>query len=243
MHVHGTHTTFIIPSAVMHLHTPLCTHMHTHTHTHQQTIHTSVRTRLQSTLPQSNVHKSNLHKSNNYQVEGLFSPLLFTFSCFYSLISWIFYFFQSQQIRLRQSWLYLFLSRAKNRTVPLHFRAYSLFQLFHPSHFPLLNSILSIVLANPKPTSLKSSLLNHSQYVISCTRHLQCVPEKRKPVNQVNFSENCNDLSETLHCYKIQFIRFLLTPDTRCIGHAWSSMNHFKWWRQNWFAQSGRLRA
>ena len=25
---------------------------------------------------------------------------------------------------------------------------------------------------------------------------IQCVPQKRKPINQVNFSENCNDLSE-----------------------------------------------
>ena len=28
---------------------------------------------------------------------------------------------------------------------------------------------------------------------------IQCVPEKRKPVNQVNFSENCNDLSEKVY--------------------------------------------
>ena len=44
--------------------------------------------------------------------------------------------------------------------------------------------------------------------------------KKRKPINQVNFSENCNDSSEKVHCYKIQFILFLLTPVTRCIGHA-----------------------
>ena len=25
---------------------------------------------------------------------------------------------------------------------------------------------------------------------------IQCVPEKRKPINRVNFSENCNELSE-----------------------------------------------
>ena len=28
---------------------------------------------------------------------------------------------------------------------------------------------------------------------------IQCVPEKRKPINQVNFSENCNDLSEKVY--------------------------------------------
>ena len=28
---------------------------------------------------------------------------------------------------------------------------------------------------------------------------IQCIPEKRKPINQVNFSENCNDLSEKVY--------------------------------------------
>ena len=28
---------------------------------------------------------------------------------------------------------------------------------------------------------------------------IQCVPEKRKPINWVNFSENCNDLSEKVY--------------------------------------------
>ena len=28
---------------------------------------------------------------------------------------------------------------------------------------------------------------------------VQCIPEKRKPINQVNFSENCNDLSEKVY--------------------------------------------
>ena len=46
---------------------------------------------------------------------------------------------------------------------------------------------------------------------------IQCVPQKRKPINRVNFSENCNDLSEKAYrVYKIQFILFLLTPVTRC---------------------------
>ena len=31
------------------------------------------------------------------------------------------------------------------------------------------------------------------------TPAIQCVPEKRKPINQVNFSENCNDLSEKVY--------------------------------------------
>ena len=33
---------------------------------------------------------------------------------------------------------------------------------------------------------------------INCV-YIQCVPEKRKPINQVNFSENCNDLSENVY--------------------------------------------
>ena len=50
---------------------------------------------------------------------------------------------------------------------------------------------------------------------------IQCVPEKIKPINQVNFSENCKDLSEKVYIVtKIQFFLFLLTPVTRCIGHA-----------------------
>ena len=31
------------------------------------------------------------------------------------------------------------------------------------------------------------------------TEHVQCVPERRKPINQVNFSENYNDLSEQVY--------------------------------------------
>ena len=50
-------------------------------------------------------------------------------------------------------------------------------------------------------------------------------------------------IRKSLHCYKIQFILFLLTPVIRCIGHAWPSTNHFKWWCQNWFVQNSNLRA
>ena len=49
---------------------------------------------------------------------------------------------------------------------------------------------------------------------------IKCVPQKRKPINRVNFSENCNDLSEKAYILQIQFIIYLLTPVTRCIGHA-----------------------
>ena len=31
--------------------------------------------------------------------------------------------------------------------------------------------------------------------------HVQCVPQKRKPINRVNFSENCNDLSEKAYIF------------------------------------------
>ena len=32
-----------------------------------------------------------------------------------------------------------------------------------------------------------------------CHYHIQCVPEKRKPINQVNFSENYNELSNIVY--------------------------------------------
>ena len=52
---------------------------------------------------------------------------------------------------------------------------------------------------------------------------IQCVPEKRKPMNQVNLSENCHyDLSEKVYIVnKIQFILFLLTP---LMNMYWSRM-------------------
>ena len=43
---------------------------------------------------------------------------------------------------------------------------------------------------------------------------IQCVPEKRKSINQLNFSENY-DLWKTN-----QFLFFLLTPNAKCIGRA-----------------------
>ena len=30
---------------------------------------------------------------------------------------------------------------------------------------------------------------------------IQCVPQKGKPINRVNFSENCNDLSEKAYIF------------------------------------------
>ena len=70
-----------------------------------------------------------------------------------------------------------------------------------------------------------------------------CVPQKRKPINRVNFSENCNDLSEKAYIYTKFSLSFLLTPVTKCSGHAWTSTDHFKWWCQKWFAQNGNLRG
>ena len=37
-----------------------------------------------------------------------------------------------------------------------------------------------------------------NQFIQLCL-NIQCVPEKRKPINQVNFSENCNDLSDKVY--------------------------------------------
>ena len=41
----------------------------------------------------------------------------------------------------------------------------------------------------------------------------------------------------------VQFILFLLTQVTRCIGHALPSTNHLKCWCQNWFVQNRNLKA
>ena len=102
---------------------------------------------------------------------------------------------------------------------------------------------------------LYSFLLNEqinlkvSKYTLTlCTQqlqHIQCVPQKRKPINRVIFSENCNDLSEKAYMFTKFSLSFLLTPVSRCtcIGHAWTSTDHFKWWCQKWFAQNGNLRA
>ena len=36
-------------------------------------------------------------------------------------------------------------------------------------------------------------------FIFMHIRIVQCVPQKRKPINQVNFSENWNDLSEKVY--------------------------------------------
>ena len=36
---------------------------------------------------------------------------------------------------------------------------------------------------------------------INQSRTIQCVPQKRKPINRVNFLENCNDLSEKAYIF------------------------------------------
>ena len=43
--------------------------------------------------------------------------------------------------------------------------------------------------------------INVVEHFVMCTKPMpiQCVPEKRKPINRVNFSENCNDLSEKVY--------------------------------------------
>ena len=42
-------------------------------------------------------------------------------------------------------------------------------------------------------------MLSRMKMQSNVIRDIQCVPEKRKPVNQVNFPENCNDLSEKIY--------------------------------------------
>ena len=79
-----------------------------------------------------------------------------------------------------------------------------------------------------------------------CKKHSTVRPRKKEiSWNQVNFSENCNDLSEKVYIVTgIQFILFLLTPVTRCIGHAWpSTIPLIKRWCRNWFAQNRNLGA
>ena len=50
-------------------------------------------------------------------------------------------------------------------------------------------------------SALKTGLLDQTWWVTEnltiCT--IQCVPEKRKPINRFTFSENCNDLSEKVY--------------------------------------------
>ena len=41
----------------------------------------------------------------------------------------------------------------------------------------------------------------YSKYKSQYSRPIQCVPQKRKPINRVNFSENCNDLSEKAYIF------------------------------------------
>ena len=76
------------------------------------------------------------------------------------------------------------------------------------------------------------------------TNTIQCVPQKRKPINQVNFSENWNDLSEKAYIVaKFSLSSFFWHQLQECIGHARPSTNHFKLWCQNWFARNRNLRA
>ena len=52
-------------------------------------------------------------------------------------------------------------------------------------------------------------------------RTLQCVPEKKETHKSSKFFWKLQwFIRKSLHCYKIQFILFLLTPVIRCIGHA-----------------------
>ena len=68
---------------------------------------------------------------------------------------------------------------------------------------------------------------------LSTHDNVQCAPEKKKPINQVNFSENYNELSQIVYIitnsvYQIHFISG--TRYTICIGHTRPITNYFKWW-------------
>ena len=52
--------------------------------------------------------------------------------------------------------------------------------------------------------------------------HIQCVPQKRKPISQVHFSENCNELSEKVYIVT-KFSFFPLSSDTNYMMY-WSCM-------------------
>ena len=67
---------------------------------------------------------------------------------------------------------------------------------------------------------MKSSPYKYSHYLNIKYKFIQCVPEKKKPINQVNFSENYNDLSEKVYIVTKFSLSFLLTPVIGCIGYA-----------------------
>ena len=111
-----------------------------------------------------------------------------------------------------------------------------------PSFFNVGHDPHSVVLCN---AAVCKHVLEEGICDINTNNRIQCVPmySKRKPIIQVNFSENWNDLSEKVYIVTKFSLSFLLTPVTRCIGHARPSTNHYKWWCQNWFAQNRNLRA
>ena len=64
--------------------------------------------------------------------------------------------------------------------------------------------------------------------------------KKKKPINRVNFSENCNDLSEKAYIFtKFSLSSFFWHQLQDVLAMQWTSTDHFK----NWFAQNGNLRA
>ena len=72
---------------------------------------------------------------------------------------------------------------------------------------------------------------------------IQCIPEIKETHKSSYFFWKLYWFIKKVYIVTNFSLSFLLTPDTRCIGHAWLSTNHFKWWCQNWFAQNRRFRA
>ena len=62
----------------------------------------------------------------------------------------------------------------------------------------------------------------------SSMHSLNFIIQKRKPINRVNFSENCNE-SEKAYIFTKFSLSFSFEPVTR---FKWTSTDHFKWWCQ-----------
>ena len=63
-----------------------------------------------------------------------------------------------------------------------------------------LNSISKLKFERKK-ISKECTNLTGGKYHVALPDPIQCVPQKRKPINRVNFSENCDNLSEKAYIF------------------------------------------